>query len=160
MRKTQEERTLVGSIMDRLDGDASRTHSRFGGHDLSELKASVCRDLQDLLNTRRRCLELPQPYRELEWTLVNYGLPDFTGLNMSVPSEREQMRRDIEWTIRRFEPRLKDVAVTVQTDVEALDRTLRLRIAGVLRAKPVSERVAFDSELTSSTATVEVKATP
>ena len=38
------------------------------------------------------------------------------------------------------------------------DRTLRLRITGVLRTEPVPERVVFDSELEPSTAAIEVKA--
>jgi type VI secretion system protein ImpF len=161
MRKTQEKRRLVGSIMDRLDGDPSRADPRFaGGQPLSELKLSVCRDLENLLNTRRRCLELSPECRELGGTLIDYGIPDFTGLNMSVPAMREEMRLEIERVIRRFEPRLTTVAVTVQSNADRFDRTLRLRITGVLRAKPVPESVVFDSELRPSTATIEVKAVP
>jgi type VI secretion system protein ImpF len=161
MTKTQEKRRLVGSIMDRLDGDPSRTDPRFaGGQRLSELKLSVCRDLENLLNTRRRCLESSPECRELGETLIDYGIPDFTGLNMSVPAMREELRLEIERVIRRFEPRLTTVTVTVQSNADRFDRTLRLRITGVLRAKPVPESVMFDSELRPSTATIEVKAVP
>jgi type VI secretion system protein ImpF len=161
MRKTQEKRRLVGSIMDRLDSDPSRADPRFaGGQPASELKLSVCRDLENLLNTRRRCLELSPKYRELGGTLIDYGIPDFTGLNMSVPAMREEMRLEIERVIRRFEPRLTKVAVTVQSNADRSDRTLRLRITGVLRAKPEPESVVFDSELRPSTATIAVKAVP
>jgi type VI secretion system protein ImpF len=89
--------------------------------------------------------------------LVEYGIPDFTGLNMSVPAERERVRLEIERVIRRYEPRLKSVAVTVQPNVNKFDRTLRLRITGVLRTEPVPERVVFDSELEPA-AGIEIKA--
>ena len=79
---------------------------------------------------------------------------------MSVPAEREQTRLEIERAIRRFEPRLKNVVVTVQSNVDKLDRRLRLRITAVLRTDPVAERVVFDSELEPSTAAVEIKAVP
>ena len=79
---------------------------------------------------------------------------------MSVPAKREETRLEIERVIRRFEPRLTDVAVTVQTNVDPLERTLRLRITGTLRAKPITEKLVFDSELRPSTGTIEVKAVP
>ena len=50
--------------------------------------------------------------------------------------------------------------VTVQPNVNKFDRTLRLRITGVLRTEPVPERVVFDSELEPSTAAIEIKAVP
>jgi type VI secretion system protein ImpF len=130
---------------------------RTGGQDIRQLKLSVRRDLENLLNTRRRCIESPADCRELKDSLVEYGIPDFTGLNMSVPAERERVRLEIERVIRRYEPRLKSVAVTVQPNVNKFDRTLRLRITGVLRTEPVPERVVFDSELEPA-AGIEIKA--
>ena len=115
--------------------------------ELDQSRQQDLRDLESLLNTRRRCVESPADYRELKDSLVEYGIPDFTGLNMSLPAERERARLEIERVIRRYEPRLKNVAVTVQTNVDKYDRTLRLRITGVLRTEPVPERVVFDSEL-------------
>ena len=63
----------------------------------------------------------------------------------------------IERVVRRYEPRLKSVAVTVQPDVNKFDRTLRLRITAVLRTEPIPERVVFDSELDPAVG-IEIKA--
>ena len=155
-----DKRRLVSSIMDRLldDAQAVGEPSRPAGQHLSQLKSSVSRDLENLLNTRRRWMEFPPDSRELEGSLINYGIPDFTGLNMSVPAQREQTRAEIERVIRRFEPRLKNVVVTVEPKVDEFERTLRFRITGVLRTEPVPERVVFDSELKPATAEIEVKA--
>ena len=163
MRSSDNNRRLVSSVINRLLDGASQGGQavlRSGGQDLRQLKLDVGRDLEDLLNTRRRCKPWPPAFRELNRSLVDYGIPDFTGLNMSVPAEREATRLEIERVIRRFEPRLKNVVVTLQTNVDKADRRLRLRITGVLRTEPVPERVVFDSDLEPSTAAIEIKAVP
>ena len=158
--KKAPERGLVGSLMDRLVDGPKAGQARFAGQQLPELKLSVSRDLEHLLNTRRRCLDLPPQCQDLAGTLIEYGIPDFTGLNMSVPGKREEIRQEIERVIRRFEPRLTNVAVIIQTNVEPWDRTLRLRITGKLQVKPLTENLVFDSQLRPSTGTIEVKAVP
>jgi type VI secretion system protein ImpF len=158
MTASDDRRRLTSSVVDRLLYEPGEMMSlRTGGQDIRQLKLSVRRDLENLLNTRRRCIESPADCRELKDSLVEYGIPDFTGLNMSVPAERERVRLEIERVIRRYEPRLKSVAVTVQPNVNKFDRTLRLRITGVLRTEPVPERVVFDSELEPA-AGIEIKA--
>jgi type VI secretion system protein ImpF len=122
------------------------------------LKREIGRDMENLLNSRRRCKPGPSLYRELNDSVSDYGIPDFTGLNMSLRTEREKARLEIERVISRFEPRLKNVTVTVQGNVDESDRTLRLRITGVLRTSPQEERVAFDSKVQPSTRVIEVKA--
>jgi type VI secretion system protein ImpF len=87
---------------------------------------------------------------------VEYGIPDFTGLNLSLPSEREQTREAIERAIREFEPRLKNVVVTVLANLDRADRRLRLRITGVLETRPSPARVEFDSEVDPATAAIDV----
>jgi type VI secretion system protein ImpF len=163
MRSSDNNRRLVSSVINRLLEGPSRGRQallRSSGQDLRQLKLDVGRDLEDLLNTRRRCKAFPPAFRELNKSLVDYGIPDFTGLNMSVPAEREATRLEIERVIRRFEPRLKNVVVSLQTNLDKADRRLRLRITGVLRTEPVPERVVFDSDLEPSTAAIEIKAVP
>jgi type VI secretion system protein ImpF len=158
MRGSDDKRRLTSSVVDRLlhePGDV--TSLRTEGQDIRQMKLSVRRDLENLLNTRRRCVESPTDCKELKDSLVEYGIPDFTGLNMSVPAERERARLEIERVVRRYEPRLKSVAVTVQPDVNKFDRTLRLRITAVLRTEPIPERVVFDSELDPAVG-IEIKA--
>ena len=163
MRSSDSNRRLVSSVINRLlegPSQGRQASSRSSGLDLHQLKRDVGRDLEDLLNTRRRCQGYPPAFRELNKSVVDYGIPDFTGLNMSVPAEREATRLEIERVIRRFEPRLKNVVVTLQTNVDKADRRLRLRITGVLRTEPVPERVVFDSELEPSSAAIEIRAIP
>lgn len=160
MARIREDQSLVSNLLDRLlDDEPDKTveSPKSRSQVLRELKRSVCRDLENLLNTRWRCLSLPNDLTELEVSLVNYGLPDFTGANMGKPSERAQLRRIIEQVIRRFEPRFKTVKVTMLDNQDELVRTLRFKIEALIHAEPAPEPVVFDSQLEPSTSTFEVR---
>lgn len=160
--RVREDQPLVPSIFDRLLDDEpanSRETAPSRQQVLRQLKQSVGRDLENLLNTRQRWGEWPAPLEELERSLVNYGIPDFTGVNMSLPSERERLRATIERVIQAFEPRFKTVRVKLQDNSEAFDRSLRFRIDGVLQVDPAPEPVIFDSQLEPTTSTFQVKST-
>lgn len=154
MEKDRGRRSLVPSLLDRLiQGSASPLR----GHTLTQLREGVRRDLEDLLNTRRRCFSWPSDLRELDVSLVNYGIPDFTGVHFGSPDSQEEFRRVLQRAIERFEPRLARVAVTLVKDPQGMDRTLRFRIEAVLRTRPVPEQVVFDSTLEPLSAAFEVK---
>lgn len=161
MSKIRDHEPLLPSVLDRLldDDPDSQTELPKARHQiLRELKDSVRRDLENLLNTRWRCEELPDDLDELELSLVNYGIPDFAGTNMSLPSERERLRQLIEKVIRRFEPRFKSVKVAMLQNQDEFDRSLRFRIDALLHAEPAPEPVVFDSQLEPATTHFEVKA--
>jgi len=151
---------LVVSILDRLLDDepgVSTEPARGRTQVLRALKQSVRRDLEDLLNTRTRCLAWPPGLKELKQSLVNYGLPDFTGADFGSANDREQFCSIVQAVIRQHEPRFKSVAVRLLDSVEPLDRTLRFRIDAMLRAEPAPEPVVFDSVLQPATGAFEVK---
>jgi type VI secretion system protein ImpF len=114
---------------------------------LRELKQSVRRDLENLLNTRWRCVGWAKDLSELDDSLVNYGIPDFTGKSLGSAGSREEFVREIQETIKRFEPRLRRVRVELVDNSEREDRTMRFRIDAVLQADPDPEPVVFDSML-------------
>jgi type VI secretion system protein ImpF len=160
MAKTKADQPLVSSVLDRLlddDPSVQREPAKSRYQVLRELKQSVRRDVEDLLNTRRRCSPWPAGLQELEQSLVNYGLPDFTGANMGSAEQREQLCRGIESILRTFEPRFKSVKVELVGHEEPLERTLRFRIDALLHAHPAPEPVVFDSALELGTGNFEVK---
>ena len=53
--------------------------------------------------------------------------------------QREELRLEIEDTIRRFEPRFLTVNVVLAPAHTALEATLRLRIDALLHAEPAPE---------------------
>jgi len=126
-------------------------------YSLRELKKSVSRDIESLLNTRRELFEeLPPAYKELNRSLLCYGLPDFTAVNLMNPKERKRIQRILEQTVSTFEPRMKTVTVTVLQPT-GLDQALHFRIEALLLVDPHPESVAFDAVLQSSPAKYNVQ---
>jgi type VI secretion system protein ImpF len=156
MAKIQSDQWLLPSLIDRLSRDVGKG-SRTGGVSLRGLKESVRRDLENLLNTRRRAASWPPNYEELELSLYNYGIPDFTSTNASSASDVQQFLRSLEEVIRRFEPRFKSVRVSLPESVTTEDRVLRFRVDGLLHAEPAPEPAAFSTEIEPGSGVFEVK---
>jgi type VI secretion system protein ImpF len=143
----ENQQTLQASILDRLvDHEPKISHEpvQYRLLSIAQIKASVIRDLENLLNTRRQILPLPAQYREVNNSVFVYGLRDFTSKSPKNVAVRQQLRQDIEKAISRFEPRLKNVTVHIEVLSEK-ERNLRFRINGLLVVEPVAEPVSFDT---------------
>ena len=151
---------LVSSVLDRLLDDepsVSQEPPRNRHQALRELRQAVRRDLENLLNTRQSFLSWAPAHKELNQSLLNYGLADVTGTGLGSAKEREDFCRTLQGLLRSYEPRFKTVTVKLLTNVAPLDRTLRFRIDATLRVDPVPEPIVFDSMLEPSSATFVVK---
>jgi type VI secretion system protein ImpF len=160
MPPIRPDQPLVPSVLDRLLDDApevSTEPARNRAQLLRDLKQSVRRDLEDLLNTRRRNIAPPPGLAELADSLLTYGVPDFSGTGPTSAKDREAFCRMLEGVIRSSEPRLLRVGVEVVSNPEPADRTLRFRIDALLRADPAPEPVVFDSALEPATNQFAVK---
>jgi type VI secretion system protein ImpF len=154
MAQPENPSSLVPSILDRLLGqevptqkDLERNRARL----VRQLRASLQRDLENLLNTRCRCGAYPQELEELETSLVNYGIPDFTGAGLGSTEGWEGFLGTIRAAIERFEPRLRNVSVAhLRDSQDPLDRVLRFRIEAVLWTEDEAEPVAFLSTMEPS----------
>jgi type VI secretion system protein ImpF len=161
MARIRSEQPLLPSVLDRLideDPTTNNENPRSRNQVLHELKQSVRRDLENLLNTRWRCSQWPPALNELDVSLVNYGIPDFTGVNMGGPDNRVRMRRIIERVIKTFEPRFVRVNVKLLENSDSFDQTLRFQVDGLLHAEPAPEPVVFDTLLQPTSSEFEVVA--
>jgi type VI secretion system protein ImpF len=161
MATIRSDQLLLPSVLDRLideEPQVSREAPRNRNQLLADLKKAVRRDLENLLNTRVRCVPYLTDLEELKQSLVNYGIPDLTGLSPGTSKERDEFRRAIESVILQFEPRLKKLSVRLVDQTETIERTIRFHIEAVLHAEPAPEPVAFDSTVRLTTGTFEVKA--
>jgi type VI secretion system protein ImpF len=160
MADPRESQPLVPSVLDRLlDDEPGLSHEPPRGRHqaLRELKQAVRRDLENLLNTRHSYLSWAPALKELNQSLLNYGLADVTGTSLGSAKEREEFCRTLQHVLRRCEPRFKTVTVKLLTNAAPLDRTLRFRIDALLRVDPAPEPIVFDSMLEPSSATFVVK---
>jgi type VI secretion system protein ImpF len=141
------EDSLQPSILDRLiDHDPGVSHEpgqlRFAS--LAQIKAAVFRDLENLLNSRRNILVPSESHQEVNKSVFVYGIQDYTAQNPKSPTARQHLRLDVEKTIARFEPRLRNVNVRIESP-DPNERNLRFRVTALLVADPITEPVAFDT---------------
>jgi type VI secretion system protein ImpF len=148
---------LLPSVLDRLlDEGPNADRPRSRAQHLADLRDSVRRDLEALLNTQRCCRRPPEELAELGQSLLAYGLPDFLSINAAAKGVREEFCRSVEEIIRRFEPRFKSVTVTLLDDDAQTGRQLRFRVDALMYADPVPEHVRFDSLLEPASHTFAV----
>lgn len=141
------------SVLDRLlDERPNETQERplTPSQTMTRLRDAVRRDLEALLNTRERCRGWPDIFGEIDESVVGYGLPDFSVLSLQ-GHWRENLRRRVLDTIRRFEPRLSSIDVRFDEQGEGLERVARFRIEALMHADPAPEPVAFNTQIDGAT---------
>jgi len=148
MARTQGEITVTLSVLDRLldrephtrvEAPLSRSQS------VRLLKNAVRRDLEWLLNTRRVFQETDEALKEVNRSLYQYGLPDFSTYTMASSADQAKLLRYLAAAIKLFEPRLGNVRIVpLESSVAGLQE-FRLRIDAMLLMDPVPERISFDT---------------
>jgi type VI secretion system protein ImpF len=149
MSRTDHEIRITPSVLDRLldfepreSREAPKSHSKT----LAELKQSVKRDLEWLLNTRHNGVEIAETLEEVNQSLAVYGLPDLTSLSARNPNEQSRLAKALETALRIFEPRFINVRVSLEP-IDNTDRQLRFHIEAHLDIEPVPEPISFDTVL-------------
>ena len=140
-------------LLDRLLGNHP------GGRFLSQeqLKESVARDLEVLLNTRTALpAQLLQAYPECASSILNFGLADFAGLSHSSSEDRARICWSIRQAVERHEPRLRMVQVTLAERNGSVNR-IDIVIAGTLRTPGGNEAVSFSAALQPSSLHYSIK---
>ena len=159
------ESQLLPSLLDRLLDDHPEESREPAWRDVQVvrvLKASLCRDLQNLLNAHRLLAVIPEAYAELRTSLLNYGLPDLQSMEVREDHDLGLLCRLIEESIQAFEPRLQGVRVRPVIDAEGrkqIDRRVRFEIEAVLVVEPLREPVLFSSLLDVSSGEFAVEGT-
>jgi type VI secretion system protein ImpF len=160
MPRPDPDLAVTASILDRLidlnpdstaDPPANRSQS------VRQLKASLRRDLEWLLNSRRNPDEVPETYEELFRSLYNFGLPDVTSMGLNSPRDKQRLLRLIEQTIEIFEPRLTGTRVRALDNGGSGPRTVRFQIEAMLKMDPAPEQILFDTSLQLSNGEYHIK---
>ncbi|HEX5438695.1 MAG TPA: type VI secretion system baseplate subunit TssE [Gemmatimonadaceae bacterium] len=159
MARMEIEHAVQQSLLDRLIDEDPWT-SREGGMSRAEsvraLKASVRRDLEWLLNTRRAPDAGDVVLEEVRHSLYAYGFPDITSMSRDSASTRAWLIQQVEEAITTFEPRLSGVHVSV-VEAKTERRELRLLIEASLRMDPHPEHIVFDTVLELSSGEYQIK---
>ena len=118
---------------------------------LAQLKISVRRDLEWLLNTRA----IPAP--NINWTnrtVIDYGIPDLGQFFTHNPEDGHRIAEILENTIAAYEPRLQQVKVKVQSTPNPRERQVWLE--AILKVGEVEEAFAFPFMLSDQGKPVKV----
>ena len=154
MVKIRSHQELVPSVFDRLI--KKRVTGKQYRVSVAQLKSSIRRDLEDLLNTRQCSISLPPGLGRLDSSLVNYGVPDPLGYDLSSPERIESFREQIEMVIRRFETRFTRVSISLPKDRGIPDRILRFRIEAAMYVELRPELLIFSLQVEPSTRQIKV----
>ncbi len=160
MPRPDPDLAVTASVLDRLidsNPDAKADPPANRSQSVRQLKASLRRDLEWLLNTRRNPDEVPETYEELFRSLYNYGLPDVTSMGLSSPRDRQRLLRMVEQTIEIFEPRLTGTRVRAVENSASGPRILRFQIEALLKMDPAPEQILFDTVLQLNSGEYQIK---
>jgi type VI secretion system protein ImpF len=148
------------SVLDRLLDDAPDQPQQGIAlyFDLSNFKAALARDLEALLNTRAIAPnDLFEQYPLSACSVLNYGIPDLSGLSLLNPDDKELLRKHVQRAIEQHEPRLSQVSVTLDTPGSHTERLLHFRVDAVLIIHPHRPPVSFDATLQLSSSMYQVR---
>jgi type VI secretion system protein ImpF len=131
------------SVFDRLNEDTSG-NSDVILSDIDIVRSAVLRDIENLLNTRRRIVKPPESFKHLKDSIYTYGIDDFVAKNPKNPQVRQALKATVIATIEKFEPRLRNVSVDFKPD-DGNAQNLCFSVRATLHAEPVREPICFDT---------------
>lgn len=142
------ENTITLSVLDRLidrepANQVETAPSR--AQSVKQLKTSVRRDLEWLLNTRSVAEPPEESLESLNQSAYVYGLPDLSTLSMANAGDRNKLVGQIKTLVNLFEKRLANVQVQMVQVPDSAKKDVHLRIDAMLRMDPVPEPVFFDT---------------
>jgi type VI secretion system protein ImpF len=150
MARTELERTVQPSVVDRLfddqpglAGDPQLTREESE----RRFRASVRRDVEWLLNTRRTMMPAPDWCPEARQSVYEYGLVDTTGIAVGTAAGRKTLLTTIQNTIERFEPRLTNTVVRLVDAANDTALQIHFVVSATLLMDPSPEQVVFDTVL-------------
>lgn len=137
---------LVPSLLDRLiDPESAGTAAR-PGYTLEQALRAIDRDIEDLLNTHSAFGAIPDDYPELQRSSLTYGLPDVRQADVGVAEDRQRVASLLSRVLERFEPRLREVRVTMAQQSAQAPQRIEFRIEARLACEPAPP-VRFDGFL-------------
>ena len=118
---------------------------------IDELKDSVARDLEALLNSRGGLAATQaEQFPHSASSVLGYGMTDFVGLSLANPADCHRICATIERAIADHEPRLRNTRVTIEAE-SGSKTSLRFIITAMLVVHPMREPVNFDALLQPTT---------
>lgn len=114
---------------------------------LSKITEKIGQDLEKLLNTRNSLIERVKHLIEVNQSILNYGISDFSNKFSTTDNQQKLFCRELTAIIRLFEPRIKNIAVSLLEQDKTLMPILRIKIEGSITYDQESHIVSFESRI-------------
>ena len=160
MARWEPEQTVTQSVLERLidrEPGANSEPAPTRAQTVRTLRASVRRDLEWLLNTRRTPAAADETSPEVSRSVYNYGVPDLSALNWESSRDRTRVARVVQEALNLFEPRLRGIQVVPLEPMAGAPHVMRFQIEGLLEMDPAPELIVFDTTLQLSSGEYQVK---
>lgn len=127
---------------------------------VTRLRALVRRDMSWLLNAGNlESLEDLEPYPAVRQSVLNFGMPDLSGL-MVADLNQDDIERMVKTALLTFEPRIlaNTLRVRAQVSSEQMNpNAIMFEIEGRLWAQPMPSELFLKTEIDLETGHVEVR---
>ncbi|MBL0941781.1 MAG: type VI secretion system baseplate subunit TssE [Alphaproteobacteria bacterium] len=139
---------VIAPLFDRLIDQEPSVPSEaepFRGLTIEELKHSIQREVNYILNTRES--KIPFSFRSLngnhstDWQ-GNYGLPDFSSYDVTEIEGSRKLAYHLQQIIENYEPRLINVNVSIIKYKNSI-QSLSVSVTGEIHGIPLLERFTF-----------------
>ena len=157
---------LQPSLLDRLTDDFPHVAQESRDRrvmSMRQLRAAVLRDLASLLNTPAKPrFEEVHEYPLVEKSVLNYGIPDLTGLTTSGLSPG-QLEKLVTSAVQRFEPRIIPETLSVRAVAtkdewgNEVDQRFEFEISGDFCPLPMPEALFVRTEVDLETGRCSIK---
>jgi type VI secretion system protein ImpF len=162
MAEPRNQEYLQPSLLDRLTDDEPANKSEAKekrGLSQTKLRQSLLRDLNWLFNSSNlETVQNLESYPEVARSVLNFGMPDFTGHTLSGVDVPE-IERLLRQSICDFEPRIlrRTIRVRLNVDEQQMSHNaMTFDIEGELWAQPVPLHVYLKTELDLEAGDVKV----
>jgi type VI secretion system protein ImpF len=126
---------------------------------IEQLRDSVARDLERLLNSRSAWLSSGGHDEGLgplaRASIMCFGVPDFAGRVLASSEDQRFIANSLARAIEAHEPRLRQVSVVFE-QADGAGRALTFTVRATLVVRPARESVSFDAVLMPSTSRYQV----
>lgn len=163
MAELRPQERLQPSLLDRLTDKAPDTKSESRDRrvlSMRLLRQAVLRDLAWLLNTGHlETTEDLDAFPHVRESVVNFGMPDITGVSAS-SADVVELERSVKNAIVRFEPRISPDSLTVSVvrdETPSGRNTMVFTIEGQLWAEPTPMMLYLKTAVDLETGDVDVK---
>lgn len=153
---------LQPSLLDRLTDDTPESKEETRDKrvlNLTQLRASVMRDVSWLLNTvHLQASQDLSAWPEAATSTINYGIPDLAG-STALSRNTLLLERAVRQAVLNFEPRIlaDSLKVAVRVEPEQMDRhAMVFIIEGKLWAQPLPLSLYLKTELDLETGAVTI----